>query len=159
MTKYRICSIKNCNGKHYAKGYCQIHYHKSDTFKKSQKKYYQSDKGKKSKIRYKQTDNGKKSQKRYEQSDKGKKVKFRKKLKKYNITPEEYNKMLENQSNKCAICGSKPIKRQLAVDHDHKTNKIRGLLCNCCNVGLGNFKDDEKLLQRAVKYRRNNGKI
>lgn len=62
-------------------------------------------------------------------------------LKRYGITPEEYHKLLESQSGGCAICGSTDSKRKgsryLFVDHCHDTGKIRGLLCNTCNVGVG----------------------
>lgn len=55
----------------------------------------------------------------------------------------------------CNICGdSKPAQGRfrLNVDHDHETGKIRGVLCSSCNLGLGKFKDDLKLLKAAVKY-------
>jgi len=44
------------------------------------------------------------------------------------------------------------MKRELSVDHNHETNKIRGLLCNHCNIGLGNFKDSTTLLSLAIEY-------
>jgi len=49
----------------------------------------------------------------------------------------------------CTICGEEG---KLVVDHDHKTNKVRGLLCNHCNRGLGHFKDDPDLLEYARIY-------
>lgn len=49
----------------------------------------------------------------------------------------------------CVICGSD---EPLVVDHDHKTGKIRGMLCNHCNRGLGHFRDDPELLQFAAIY-------
>jgi len=54
----------------------------------------------------------------------------------------------------CAICGVNPAAtgRQLARDHDHKTQRFRGWLCMSCNTGLGQFKDDRVLLMRAVAY-------
>jgi len=71
----------------------------------------------------------------------------------YNISIEDYEFMLEIQKNRCAICGSEPTKkRALAVDHDHKTGQVRGLLCNTCNLGLGQFKDSKDLLLKAIKY-------
>lgn len=72
----------------------------------------------------------------------------------YGIDEEAFNKMLENQDNKCAICGSNNMdeKRGLCVDHDHKTGIVRGLLCDRCNRGLGNFKDDIPLLQKVITY-------
>lgn len=58
---------------------------------------------------------------------------------KFNITLEQYNSLFLSQNCKCAICGihQKNLDRRLAVDHDHYTGKIRGLLCNQCNRQLG----------------------
>lgn len=71
----------------------------------------------------------------------------------YNLTVEDYNVMLAKQKGVCAICETPcPTKRSLAVDHDHKTGLVRGLLCTNCNNGLGRFKDDKKLLTKALKY-------
>lgn len=60
-------------------------------------------------------------------------------LKKYNITYKEYELILKCQNYKCAICGRTPEenKKMLAVDHNHKTGKNRGLLCSSCNICLG----------------------
>ena len=60
--------------------------------------------------------------------------------------------LARSQGNCCAICGAKPKGRRLAVDHDHKTGKVRGLLCMFCNTGLGKFRDDPKLLKKAIGY-------
>lgn len=72
-------------------------------------------------------------------------------LKSYGVTVEEYNKLVIKQKGLCKICGSFP-KRKLSLDHDHKTGKIRGLLCNSCNMALGLFKDNTIFLLRASKY-------
>jgi hypothetical protein len=81
------------------------------------------------------------------------------KLKKaYGITLDQYNKLLLKQNNKCCICEVdnngkyKNKKRAFAVDHCHKTNKIRGLLCSDCNIALGLLKDNTNYLQTAIKY-------
>jgi hypothetical protein len=73
---------------------------------------------------------------------------------KYNITLDEYNKIFAEQEGKCAICGihQSELNRPLGVDHDHKTNKIRGLLCNSCNSVLGYSKDDVNILTNSIKY-------
>ena len=72
---------------------------------------------------------------------------------KYNISPEEYNLLLNKQNQVCAICHNMCITgRKLAVDHNHKTGKIRGLLCSECNNGIGKLKDDPELLKRAIVY-------
>lgn len=80
-------------------------------------------------------------------------------LKKFNLTLEDYNNLLIKQNYCCAICGNKETAKAhngnikfLAVDHCHKTNKVRGLLCMFCNTGLGKFKDNIEYLQKAVNY-------
>lgn len=70
----------------------------------------------------------------------------------FKITLEDYNRQLEKQNHKCAICGDTDDKKELAVDHCHKTNKVRGLLCWCCNSSIGRFEDDISILQSAIKY-------
>jgi len=72
------------------------------------------------------------------------------------ITEEEYTQLLEAQDNSCAICGFKPQKheKQLCVDHDHSTGKVRGLLCSSCNLGIGNFYDNSTRLRKAANYLR-----
>lgn len=77
----------------------------------------------------------------------------------YGITFEYYEFMLNKQQGKCAICQNFPKSltkngklKDLAVDHDHKTGKVRGLLCTSCNRGLGNFYDNKDLLIKAIEY-------
>jgi hypothetical protein len=76
----------------------------------------------------------------------------------FGITLEEYNSMLDAQSGVCAICNQAETHKRngklkaLAVDHDHKTGKIRGLLCSDCNTGIGKLKDSRKILLSAAKY-------
>lgn len=70
----------------------------------------------------------------------------------YNLTESDYEQMLKEQNGVCAICGREPQKRKLAVDHCHKSNKIRGLLCVTCNLGVGYLKDDVSLLKMAIAY-------
>lgn len=73
---------------------------------------------------------------------------------KYGITPEQYNLLKQNQNNKCKICGKDEAmtRNGLVIDHDHKTGKVRGLLCSSCNTGLGRFKDSVNYLEQAIKY-------
>lgn len=79
-------------------------------------------------------------------------------LKLYNITIDDYNQMLKNQDNKCAICGNnetatiRGILRKLAVDHDHKTGLVRSLLCSRCNSVLGYTRDDIDTLTKCIQY-------
>ena len=68
---------------------------------------------------------------------------------KYNLTSEQYYELFKIQNNKCLICKKKAI---LVVDHDHKTRKIRGLLCRECNLGIGLLKDNITILKTAIKY-------
>lgn len=68
---------------------------------------------------------------------------------KYGLSPEQVEGLKEMQANKCAICKTPT---SLVVDHDHKTGKVRGLLCHLCNSSLGGFRDSPELLQSAVEY-------
>jgi hypothetical protein len=70
---------------------------------------------------------------------------------KYGITREEYEIRNEVQGGRCAICKQKPV-GDLKVDHDHETLKVRGLLCNSCNVGIGCLGDDVDRLKAAIGY-------
>lgn len=73
--------------------------------------------------------------------------------KKFGLTDVEYYTLLDSQGGACAICRMVPKKQNLAVDHDHKTGVIRGLLCSTCNHQmLGGAKDDVEILRRAVAY-------
>ena len=83
---------------------------------------------------------------------------------KFGITLEEYNRIDQSQGGVCAICegvndtrtkgttSGKNVKISLAVDHNHKTGKVRGLLCGNCNTSLGSFKDNPALLRKAIEY-------
>jgi hypothetical protein len=70
----------------------------------------------------------------------------------YGITHDEYETLLEVQGGACAICGNGEQKRALAVDHDHQTGTIRGLLCDRCNPMLGYAQDNAAILQAAITY-------
>lgn len=77
---------------------------------------------------------------------------------KFGMTPADYDAMLEAQSGGCAICGTtdgmvhRGRVQRLPVDHCHKTETVRGILCTNCNNGLGRFKDDPALLRKAADY-------
>lgn len=75
----------------------------------------------------------------------------------YGITLTEYESMLRLQHMKCAICRKESCAsgKNFAVDHNHKTGKVRGLLCMLCNNSLGGFRDNVRLLKRAIKYLEN----
>ena len=72
----------------------------------------------------------------------------------YNLTPQEYEEMLNNQKGCCAICGTTfcSTGRRFSVDHCHTTGKVLGLLCNICNTLLGKAKDDIEILKKAISY-------
>jgi hypothetical protein len=72
-------------------------------------------------------------------------------FRKLGITPAEFYAMAEAQGWACKICHQIPTS-MLHVDHDHETNKIRGLLCGGCNVGLGHFGDSAERLKAAAEY-------
>ena len=76
----------------------------------------------------------------------------------FDLSLDKYRKMLEDQDGKCAICSQPETHKRngklkaLAVDHDHKSGAIRGLLCSDCNTGIGKLKDDPKVLRLAAQY-------
>ena len=74
----------------------------------------------------------------------------------FGLTELEFLSVLEVQNSRCAICFSKSkTNRKLSVDPDHSTGKVRGLLCDTCNRGLGFFQDNVSLLLSAIKYLKN----
>ena len=72
----------------------------------------------------------------------------------FGIDLKEYRILLEKQNFQCLICGTTARQngKELAVDHCHKTDKVRGLLCSQCNVGLGMFRDNKVYLRKAIQY-------
>jgi Recombination endonuclease VII len=96
---------------------------------------------------------------KYRFSEKGIKTKWNSTLKRqYGISLDDYLLMIENQNNTCAICKKeetaklKGIVKKLSVDHDHKTGKVRKLLCDSCNVLLARAKEDPEILSNAITY-------
>ena len=83
-------------------------------------------------------------------------------LKTYGLTISAFDKLFKGQNGKCAICGLELVDendkgRKVSnayprIDHCHETGKIRGLLCNRCNIAMGTFEDDIELLGNAVAY-------
>lgn len=144
--------------KAWMKDYHKKYYQENKEYvDKQNKKYYEENK--KEVVAYK---------KEWYNDNKDKILKMRKK--RYNLTPEEqkrnsrlkqyginfedYDRMFIEQNGCCAICGKHQTKekKSLHVDHNHKTGKIRGLLCQKCNHGVGLFNDNLDLLKKAIEY-------
>jgi hypothetical protein len=75
----------------------------------------------------------------------------------YGLEWDEYLQMIEDQGHQCSICGCdlkiiKGHRLTACVDHCHKSGKIRGILCNSCNAGIGQLQDDPALVQSALNY-------
>ena len=84
--------------------------------------------------------------------EKTKQFKRKDTLRKYGLSLEDFNNMLVSQGGVCKICGTDNKGRLLCVDHDHITGKVRALLCNNCNTGLGMLKDNILILEKALEY-------
>ena len=95
--------------------------------------------------------------KKYRDSNKKKQKEYDLK-KKYGITQEQYNELYNKQNGCCIVC-KKPqseLKKILCIDHNHKTGKVRGLLCDNCNSGIGLLKEDINILTNAINYLKDN---
>lgn len=85
---------------------------------------------------------------------------YRKVEKLYGLSKGEYKALMDERNGLCGICGQPEIQidkrtgelRRLAVDHDHKTDKVRGLLCARCNMAIGLFRDDVEVMRLAIAY-------
>ena len=73
----------------------------------------------------------------------------KRRLRKYGLTEAEYQAFLDRQGGACAVCH---IPEPGAVDHDHKTGEVRGILCISCNAALGLLRDNPDLLRSAIIY-------
>ena len=95
----------------------------------------------------------------YEPEERKRRKRARRLMDDYQLSHDEYEAMHAAQGGLCLICGRPETTksrtgavRLLAVDHDHDTGKVRGLLCNACNTGIGYFREDIESLKSAVKY-------
>jgi len=81
------------------------------------------------------------------------KVKMKSRIGAYGLTLDEYANLFVKQNNKCAICKQEfSNKKHIHIDHCHKTNKVRALLCHGCNTAIGLFKESSDILKSAQKY-------
>jgi hypothetical protein len=107
-----------------------------------------------SKKKWSQSPKGKLTQQEYAQTEVFKRnCRVQALRRKYRMSIEDYDRMLAAQGGVCAICKG-PSKRKnglFDVDHDHKTGKVRGLLCHGCNTGIGLLGDDPRVWERAIK--------
>lgn len=174
----RICELEGCNNKHFGRGLCSKHYTRQlrhgdvnttayirddggDTklcivCKIEKSKEYFSPKGNHYNSWCKECHNiyQRESLKNKDTRDKkynSSRNSFYKK--KYGITIQQYEELLENQNYVCKICEKEDVGgKRLAVDHCHNTGLVRGLLCGSCNKALGGFNDDTALLNNAINY-------
>lgn len=84
---------------------------------------------------------------------------FVRRLSTYGLTLDQYHAMAEQQDFLCAICGEEPVAKKshasndnFVIDHNHRTNKVRGLLCGTCNTGIGQLQDHSRMMLRAASY-------
>lgn len=136
----KTCSIEGCINKYHAKAYCKVHYRKSrliiDIIGRTRH-------NKITQLWHKNN------------QEKSRDLDLKKR---FGITLNDYNKMLEEQNGVCAVCKEKETVRlngkvkRLCVDHDHKTGKVRGLLCMSCNIALGKLKDNSTIIESLLTY-------
>lgn len=150
----RKCSAcKKLKEKNYNKNY---HSKNKELINKKSREYWYKNRDT---LMPKQAERYKNNKDRYKSASK--KVSLKKE---YNLTELEYKQMFEKRNSLCDICKKQEtakhqsgIIKSLSVDHCHKTGKVRGLLCNMCNRGLGLFLDNTELLKTAINYLVNNG--
>ena len=134
-----------------------------EKIKISHKKRYKEDGNYRKKVKeynkqynYKNKIELNKCSRKWRMNNKGKANKSNRKwrlLNLFGLTEEQYDLILIKQGGRCAICKKECTpKKRFAVDHNHMTKRVRGLLCDWCNRGLGLFKDDILRLESAIKY-------
>ena len=102
--------------------------------------------------KYRSTEKFKETRKRYQPTHYARYGRKWRIMKEFGMSLAQFEEMKSKQGNRCAICGNPPKKRALAIDHDHSTGKIRGMLCYPCNVVLGLVSDSIVTLDRMIEY-------
>lgn len=132
----RIKQLAACHPerRHYAKGLCRRCYRNTPTFKAKRDAYYQNNRGQWTAHNQRVRDER------------------RREAARYGISAAAQEALLIEQGQVCAICRRPPGKKRLAVDHDHATGQVRGMLCGPCNTALGGFQDNAEICRRAADY-------
>ncbi len=120
--------------RHYAKGLCWPCYRRRPDQVAMRKAYYLSHKA------------------QFVEHDRRTRAKGTTAKRLYGLLPVTYRRMKEAQQGLCYLCQRPPGRKSLGVDHNHKTGKIRALLCARCNMALGGLRDDPALCRRAADY-------
>lgn len=104
-------------------------------------------------LKYQGSEKYKETRKKYYKSEKYKEMTRRGHLRrKYGISLETFHILNESQNGLCKICAKPPGIKGLAVDHNHSTGKVRGLLCYKCNASLGYLHEDISIIESMIKY-------
>ena len=154
--------------KEYQKAYMK-EYSKTETYKEKQKAYHdihdKTEEARKLSRERQRKEAAKEYQRKYRRvyrkTEKSKKTErkfwWTRRLKGYGLTNEDYKEMLLVQGNCCAICGNEfenAPTRRACVNHCHIRNKVRGILCSSCNLVIGNVKESQEVLAKAITYLR-----
>lgn len=122
-------------------------------YKQKRGKYGVSSICKDCKLKYNQSPKRKRQRTAYHNSEVGKAHRKREIVKRHGLTLEQYDEMSKQQNGVCAICGGvNPSGNRLHVDHNHKTGKVRKLLCTRCNILVGYLEKDNEIARKAKKY-------
>lgn len=134
----RFKAVAACHpgAKHYARGLCKDCYRRLPEFKAMRQAYYRAHR-----------------EQWKAHNERTRRLRL-KESKRYGISREAQELLLEQQGHLCALCRRPPGKKRLSVDHDHKTGHVRGMLCSPCNTALGSLQDSPELCERAAKYLR-----
>lgn len=131
----RLCVTDGCEGRHVARGFCSACYQR-EVYRKNP----EAQRRRKLAHYHRNRDRQREYMRGYGLS------------KKYGITTSEYDAFLVAQNGRCGICRLKDPHMRLAVDHCHKTGRVRGLLCSECNMAIGKFGEDAALLRAALVW-------